>query len=74
MTVYTDNQDLCTLLAAQGTPCPVASTATSLTACVTVKPNTPAGYLTANTISATNGNGHVLFCRTATLTSANCAF
>ncbi|KAF9349810.1 hypothetical protein BGX26_011927 [Mortierella sp. AD094] len=71
-TVYTDTQDLCAALVAQGTPCPVPIYATSLTACVTVKPNTPTGIHTVNYISATNGNNNVLFCKTATLTTASC--
>ncbi|KAF9190708.1 hypothetical protein BGZ50_009849 [Haplosporangium sp. Z 11] len=41
--VYTDNVDLCTVLAASGYPCPVATTVTSVTACVLVKANAPTG-------------------------------
>ncbi|KAG0302929.1 hypothetical protein BGZ97_002118, partial [Linnemannia gamsii] len=32
--VYTDNHDLCTLMASQGFPCPLPTTMTSITACV----------------------------------------
>ncbi|KAI1297119.1 hypothetical protein EDD11_007229 [Mortierella claussenii] len=63
--VYTDAHDLCTLLSAQGHPCPVPITLTSITACVLVKPTAPAGVPVALTVSATNGNGHVLFCQAA---------
>lgn len=38
--VYTDTHDLCTLLAAQGYPCPVLI-ATSITICVLVRSNAP---------------------------------
>lgn len=40
--VYTDRQDLCALLAAAGTPCPVAKTANALSFALTVKPSLPA--------------------------------
>lgn len=39
---YTDNHDLCALLAAQGSPCPIPVSVTSITVCVQVKPSTPA--------------------------------
>ena len=39
--VYTDNQDLCAVLAAQGTPCPVAAGAAVLKGCVKIKENVP---------------------------------
>ncbi|KAG0376443.1 hypothetical protein BGX24_007750 [Mortierella sp. AD032] len=65
--VYTDNHDLCTLMAAQ-TPsfiCPLPVTMTSITACVLVKPNAPA--------NATNGDGGLLFCQTANgVIATNC--
>ncbi|KAF9399984.1 hypothetical protein BGZ76_007808 [Entomortierella beljakovae] len=48
--VYTDNQDFCAALAAQGTPCPVPTSVTSLRACVTVKPETPAGVSISSSI------------------------
>ncbi|KAF9349471.1 hypothetical protein BGX34_001773 [Mortierella sp. NVP85] len=70
--VYTDNHDLCTLLAASGHPCPVATSVTSVTACVLVKTSAPVGVPVALTIQATNGNGNTIFCQTATVTAANC--
>ncbi|KAG0350204.1 hypothetical protein BGZ54_003961 [Gamsiella multidivaricata] len=70
--VYTDNADLCTLLAASGYPCPVPVTTTTVTACILVKPTTPTGIPIALTIQATNGNGNVLFCQVATVTAQTC--
>ncbi|KAF9278148.1 hypothetical protein BGZ68_008757 [Mortierella alpina] len=70
--VYTDNQDLCTVLAASGVPCPVPVSVTSVTACVLVKPTAPANIPVQLTILATNGNNHILFCQAATVTAAQC--
>ncbi|KAF9354631.1 hypothetical protein BGX26_007544 [Mortierella sp. AD094] len=72
-TVYTDSQNLCTLLGAQGHPCPVPVTLNSITVCVLVKPNAPTGIPVVLTVSATNGNGHTLFCQTGTVTAASCS-
>ncbi|KAG0327624.1 hypothetical protein BGZ99_007205 [Dissophora globulifera] len=70
--VYSDNHDLCTLTGAQGYPCPIATTLTSITICVLVKNTAPAGINVALTVQATNGNNHVLFCQAATVTASNC--
>ncbi|KAF9915287.1 hypothetical protein BX616_006500 [Lobosporangium transversale] len=70
--VYTDAHDLCTLLAAQGHPCPVPVTLTSITACIKVKDSAPAGITVALQVSATNGNGHVLFCQAANAIAQKC--
>ncbi|KAF9574611.1 hypothetical protein EC968_006026 [Mortierella alpina] len=67
--VYTDNHDLCTLMAAQGHPCPIPTTLTSITACVPVKSTAPANIPVQLTVQATNGNNHVLFCQAATVTA-----
>ncbi|KAF9355367.1 hypothetical protein BGX26_006647 [Mortierella sp. AD094] len=40
-TAYTDAYNMCALLAAHGSPCPVPSTVTSLNFCFPVKSNTP---------------------------------
>ncbi|KAF9343745.1 hypothetical protein BGX26_005254 [Mortierella sp. AD094] len=40
---YTDSGDLCTLLAAQGTPCPVPVTTTSIKVCRPIKSCFPTG-------------------------------
>ncbi|KAG0312459.1 hypothetical protein BGZ97_011178 [Linnemannia gamsii] len=70
--VYSDNQDLCALFAAQGFPCPVPTTIHALTACVLVKPSIPANINIAMTFSATNGDGGILYCQTGTVMAVNC--
>ncbi|KAF9353348.1 hypothetical protein BGX26_008872 [Mortierella sp. AD094] len=73
LSVYTDSQDLCSLLAAQGHPCPVPVTLNSITSCIGVKSNAPTGIPVVLTVSATNGNGHTLFCQKASgVTAAKC--
>ncbi|KAF9348329.1 hypothetical protein BGX26_000258 [Mortierella sp. AD094] len=72
-TVYTDSQNLCTVLAASGQPCPVPVTVTSVVACIPVKSNAPVNIPVALTLSATNGNGHTLFCQAATVTATSCS-
>ncbi|KAG0207701.1 hypothetical protein BGX28_001097 [Mortierella sp. GBA30] len=72
--VYTDNYDLCVLMADQGHPCPIPTTMTSITACILVKSNAPANIPVALTVLATNGNNHVLFCQAANnVIAKNCA-
>ncbi|KAG9068569.1 hypothetical protein KI688_010844 [Linnemannia hyalina] len=63
--VYTDNHDLCELLASQGFQCPMPTTMTSITACVLVKPNAPPNIGVALQVVAVNGDGGVLFCQAA---------
>ncbi|KAG0274657.1 hypothetical protein BGZ95_009572 [Linnemannia exigua] len=70
--VYTDNQDLCALMSAQGHPCPIPTTMTAITACVLVKPNAPPNVGVALQVIATNGDGGVLFCQAATVTAKVC--
>ncbi|GJJ71137.1 hypothetical protein EMPS_03487 [Entomortierella parvispora] len=70
--VYTDNQDLCALMSAQGFPCPIPTTMTSITACVLVKSTAPVGIPVNLQVQATNGNGHVLFCQAAVVQAQNC--
>ncbi|KAF9085851.1 hypothetical protein BGX23_009333 [Mortierella sp. AD031] len=70
--VYTDNHDLCTLMAAQGFPCPIPTTMTAITACVLVKPNAPPNIGVALQVLATNGDGGILFCQSATVQAKNC--
>ncbi|GJJ69032.1 hypothetical protein EMPS_01378 [Entomortierella parvispora] len=71
--VYTDSEDLCSLLAAQGFTCPIPVTMTSITACVLVKPTAPVGIPVDLQVQATNGNGHVLFCQASNgVYAANC--
>ncbi|GJJ69033.1 hypothetical protein EMPS_01379 [Entomortierella parvispora] len=70
--VYTDSEDLCSLLAAQGFTCPIPVTMTSITACVLVKSTAPVGIPVNLQVQATNGNGHVLFCQAAVVEAQNC--
>ncbi|KAG0234081.1 hypothetical protein BGW42_006947 [Actinomortierella wolfii] len=70
--VYTDNYDLCTLMAGQGHPCPIPTTLTSLTSCINVKPNAPAGINVKLEVMATNGDGNLLFCQEANVIAKNC--
>ena len=43
LTVYSDIQDLCTVLGNNGLPCPVPTSTTSLHACVPIKSGAPTG-------------------------------
>ncbi|KAF9931766.1 hypothetical protein BGZ65_004722, partial [Modicella reniformis] len=64
--VYSDSHDLCVLLSAQGHPCPIPTTLTSITACVLVKPSAPANVPVVLIVQAINGNtNNLLFCQTA---------
>ncbi|KAF9131544.1 hypothetical protein BGW39_001655 [Mortierella sp. 14UC] len=70
--VYTDNQDLCALMAAQGHPCPIPTSLNAITACVLVKPNAPPNVGVALQVVATNGDGGLLFCQSATVVAKVC--
>ncbi|KAF9939068.1 hypothetical protein BGZ67_010036 [Mortierella alpina] len=71
--VYNDNHDLCTLMAGEGHPCPIPTTLTSISAKVPVKSTAPANIPVQLTVQATNGNNHLLFCQSATVTATkNC--
>ncbi|KAG0099495.1 hypothetical protein BGZ93_007371 [Podila epicladia] len=69
---YTDHGDFCALLAAAGTPCPIAKTANALSFDLTVKPFLPANLPLQYTYSFTNGNNHIIFCRATTLAGKKC--
>ncbi|KAG0312458.1 hypothetical protein BGZ97_011177 [Linnemannia gamsii] len=69
--VYVDNQDLCTVLALSGYPCPVPYTFTSVTMCVRVK-SIPLNMALRMQFSAVNGDGGVIFCQTSMLTAKVC--
>ncbi|KAF9946919.1 hypothetical protein BGZ70_002968 [Mortierella alpina] len=56
-------------MAAQGHPCPIPTTLTSIKACVPVKTTAPANIPVQLTVQATNGNNRVLFCQAATVTA-----
>ncbi|KAF9165538.1 hypothetical protein BGX21_000771 [Mortierella sp. AD011] len=72
VTVYSDSQDVCALLAVAGQPCPVPTTVTSITVCLLVLSTAPAGIQVDLTVSATNGNGDTLFCQSGSVIAANC--
>ncbi|KAG0081057.1 hypothetical protein BGZ93_002781, partial [Podila epicladia] len=61
-TFYRDEADLCELLAAAGTPCPVPTTVTSWSIQRIVKKG-PSRIPLAFTMTALNPNGSTLFCR-----------
>ncbi|KAF9566871.1 hypothetical protein EC968_003571 [Mortierella alpina] len=72
--VYTDNHDFCAVLAAQGTPCPVAAGAAVLKGCVKIKENVPPNIAAIFQTYATNGDGGVLFCtKVDQAMASNCA-
>ncbi|KAF9125649.1 hypothetical protein BGW39_007231 [Mortierella sp. 14UC] len=58
---YTDSHDLCSLLAASGTPCPIPAGPFNLNLCVPVKPNLPPNFPTEFIFAAINGDGGILF-------------
>ncbi|KAF9314597.1 hypothetical protein BG003_004003 [Podila horticola] len=64
---YTDNLELCQLLADAGSPCPVPITASSLSLNILLKPSFPPNVPMQFTFQVNNGNNHILFCRAATL-------
>ncbi|KAF9082346.1 hypothetical protein BGX27_004563 [Mortierella sp. AM989] len=64
--------DLCALLAAQGTPCPVPVTTTSLRVCVPIEPRFPTIWVFDMQSKARNGNGNPIFCETSTIRLSNC--
>ncbi|KAF9547743.1 hypothetical protein EC957_007908 [Mortierella hygrophila] len=70
--VYTDAHDFCTLLNAQGSPCPIPVTVHALTACVLVKPECPVNIGMAMTFDATNGDNGKIYCQRGTLTATSC--
>ncbi|KAF9959794.1 hypothetical protein BGZ65_000047 [Modicella reniformis] len=70
--VYSDNHDLCTVLAASGLPCTVNPPKSTVTACIPVLSSAPASIPVALTIQAVNGNSNLIFCQSATVTAQNC--
>ncbi|KAF9922061.1 hypothetical protein FBU30_007835 [Linnemannia zychae] len=70
--VYTDNLDLCKLLADDGVPCPVPTTVDSLPSCYLVKPTMPANINVDMTWTATNGDNKMIYCHAQTVMAKNC--
>ncbi|KAF9907172.1 hypothetical protein EC991_011235 [Linnemannia zychae] len=58
---YTDSGDLCSLLAASGTPCPVPAGPFNLKVCRLLKPNLPPNWPVEYQFEAINGDGDTLF-------------
>ncbi|KAF9198341.1 hypothetical protein BGZ59_004720, partial [Podila verticillata] len=56
---------LCALLAAAGTPCPIAAGTAALTFDVLLKPSVIVNVIFQFTYQATNGNNRNLFCQAA---------
>ncbi|KAF9896947.1 hypothetical protein BX616_006458 [Lobosporangium transversale] len=69
--VYDQTSDLCAALAGSATPCPIATTVTSVTHCITVPSEVPAGVSITLKATATNGSGERLFCISGPLTFTN---
>ncbi|KAK3846397.1 MAG: hypothetical protein J3R72DRAFT_471549 [Linnemannia gamsii] len=58
---YVDNQELCTVLAASGTPCPVPAGAFNLKLCNLLKPNYVPNFPVEYEFNAVNGDGGTIF-------------
>ncbi|KAI9234905.1 MAG: hypothetical protein BYD32DRAFT_453622 [Podila humilis] len=69
--IYTDNHDFCALLAAAGTPCPLAAGTAALTFDVLLKPSWPTGVNAQFSYQVINGNNRILFCQAATTMADN---
>ncbi|KAG0262773.1 hypothetical protein BGZ95_003962 [Linnemannia exigua] len=64
---YVDsNKDLCALLAASGTPCPVPAGAFNLKVCLLLRPNLPPNWPVEYQFEAINGDGGRLFAQKTT--------
>ncbi|KAF9373223.1 hypothetical protein CPB97_000714 [Podila verticillata] len=70
--IYTDNADLCALLAEAGTPCPLATTVTSLSFQRLLKPSVATNINLQFSFQALNGNNRVLFCQVGTMSASYC--
>ncbi|KAG0367949.1 hypothetical protein BGX24_003024 [Mortierella sp. AD032] len=58
-----DRHDLCALLSANGTPCPIAVGAFNLKICVNALPNLPHSLPLDYQFSATTGDSELIFCQ-----------
>ncbi|KAG0276355.1 hypothetical protein BGZ95_007660 [Linnemannia exigua] len=61
--VINESYDLCALLAANGTPCPIAAGAFNLNICVNAMPNLPYNMPLDYQFYATNGDSELIFCQ-----------
>ncbi|KAK3837554.1 MAG: hypothetical protein J3R72DRAFT_423523 [Linnemannia gamsii] len=58
-----DRHDLCTLLSANGTPCPIAAGAFNMKICINALPNLPHSLPLDYQFSATTGDSELIFCQ-----------
>ncbi|KAF9094899.1 Phosphatidylglycerol/phosphatidylinositol transfer protein [Mortierella sp. GBA35] len=71
MNVYDQTSDLCSGLVGGPNPCPVSTTVTSVTQCITVPSNVPAGVSLNLKAVATNADSSRIFCISGPLTFSN---
>ncbi|KAK3826022.1 MAG: hypothetical protein J3Q66DRAFT_113253 [Benniella sp.] len=69
--VYDQTTDLCAALSNSTNPCPIATTVNTVTHCVDVPSNVPAGVSLTLKAVATNNGGSRLFCISGPLTFSN---
>ncbi|KAF9205320.1 hypothetical protein BGZ49_004181 [Haplosporangium sp. Z 27] len=66
--VYDNSVDLCAGLANSTTPCPIATTVTSMTQCINVPSSVPAGISIDLQAVATSASGSEIFCISGPMT------
>ncbi|KAF9186315.1 hypothetical protein BGZ51_002888 [Haplosporangium sp. Z 767] len=71
ISVYDQTSDLCDALVGGANPCPIPTTTTSVTHCITVPSNVPAGVSLNLKAVVTNANGARVFCIGGPLTFSN---
>ncbi|KAF9340697.1 Phosphatidylglycerol/phosphatidylinositol transfer protein, partial [Linnemannia elongata] len=69
--VYDQTADLCAGLVGGANPCPIATTTTTVTQCITVPSNVPAGVSLTLKAVATNADASRIFCINGPLTFSN---
>ncbi|KAG0310394.1 hypothetical protein BGZ97_012591 [Linnemannia gamsii] len=69
--VYDQTADLCAGLVGGANPCPIPTTTTSVTQCITVPSNVPAGVSLNLQAVATNADSSRIFCIGGPLTFSN---
>ncbi|KAG0375946.1 MAG: hypothetical protein J3R72DRAFT_441458 [Linnemannia gamsii] len=69
--VYDQTGDLCAGLAGGANPCPIATTATTVTQCITVPSNVPAGVSLNLKATASHADSSRIFCISGPLTFSN---
>ncbi|KAF9909516.1 Phosphatidylglycerol/phosphatidylinositol transfer protein [Linnemannia zychae] len=69
--VYDQTADLCAGLAGGANPCPISTAATTVTQCITVPSNVPAGVSLNLKATASNPDNSRIFCISGPLTFSN---